>query len=80
MLKEEERKIFRSGPQIHMHKECYRFYFYLVPIKLCVENTFSSLLELSVDSSSPWLRSRTKYFYLLRHLVCVTVQGGSCSR
>lgn len=28
MCKEEERNIFISGPQIHMHKKHYCFYFY----------------------------------------------------
>lgn len=43
-----------------------------------MENTFLSLLELSIDSPSPWLRSWAKYLDLLPHSVCTTGQGGSC--
>lgn len=46
-----EEKICVSGPQIHMHKKLYHFYFYLVPLKLYTENTSPTLLGLSVDIS-----------------------------
>lgn len=77
-----EEKICINGPQIHMHKKLYHFYFYLVPLKLCTENTSPTLLGLSVDISLTlhgFGRGLSIYVFFLPHSVCTPGQGSSCS-